>query len=48
MKWEGYSMHAGETVNKFLAKAFSRKGLYYLLMIAALGLILGAGWKWHG
>ena len=47
MKWEGYSANAGEKLNKFMAKTFGRKGFYYLLMIAALGLILGAGFKWH-
>jgi len=48
MKWEGYSTKARDKVGKLMAKAFSRRGAYYLLAIAALGLILGAGVKWHG
>jgi adenine/guanine phosphoribosyltransferase-like PRPP-binding protein len=48
MKWQGYNTKAGDKVSKLMAKAFSRKGVYYLLTIAALGLILGASFKWHG
>ena len=48
MKWEGYSSQASEKVNKLFGKVLGKRGIYYLLMITALGLILGAGWKWHG
>jgi len=48
MKWGGYSVQASEKVNKFFGKVIGKRGMYYLLTIAALGLILGAGAKWHG
>jgi len=48
MTWQGNSTKACSKVSKLMAKAFSRRGAYYLLAIAALGLILGAGVKWHG
>jgi len=48
MKWGGYSVQASEKVNKFFVKVIGKRGMYYLLTIAALGLILGAGAKWHG
>ena len=47
MKWGGYNMKASEKVNKLFGKVIGRRGIYYLLMIGALGLILGAGAKWH-
>ena len=47
MKWGGYNTQAGERVNKVFGKLIDRKGIYYLLTIAALGLVLGAGMKWH-
>ena len=47
MKWEGHNNHAGEKLNKVFGKLLGKKGLYSLLTIAALGLILGAGAKWH-
>jgi len=34
-------------MKKIVQKALRSKGLYYLLMIVALGLALGAGVKWH-
>jgi len=46
MKWEGFNLGAGEKLNKVFGKLLG-KGLYYLLTITALGLILGAGVKWH-
>ena len=48
MKWGGYGLQAGERVNKFFGRVIGKRGIYYLLTIAALGLILGAGAKWHG
>ena len=48
MKWEGHNNHAGEKLNKVFGKLFGKKGFYYLMMIASLGLVLGASWKWHG
>jgi len=47
MKWQGYSPSAGKKVNKVFAKLGKHKSIYYLLMIASLGLALGAGVKWH-
>ncbi|MCK4394905.1 hypothetical protein KAX17_18555 [Candidatus Bipolaricaulota bacterium] len=47
MKWGGYSSRAGEKANRFFGKLVGNKGIYYLLMIAVLGLLLGAGYKWH-
>jgi len=35
-------------MNKFFKMVLGNKGIYYLMMIVALGLILGAGLKWHG
>lgn len=34
-------------MKKLAKKLLASKGMYYLLMIAALGLALGAGVKWH-
>ena len=34
-------------MKKIVQKIARSRGLYYLLMIAALGLALGASWKWH-
>jgi len=47
MKWGGYSSRAGEKANRFFGKLVGNKGIYYLLMIAVLGLLLGASYKWH-
>jgi len=46
MKWGGYSSRAGEKANRFFGRLVVNKGIYYLLMIALLGLLLGAGYKW--
>jgi len=35
-------------MKKTVQKLLRSKGVYYLLMIAALGLALGASFKWHG
>jgi len=48
MKWGGYNSRAGEKLNKVFGKLLGKKGVYYLMMIVALGLVLGAGFKWHG
>jgi hypothetical protein len=47
MKWGGYNMRASEKLNKVFGKLLGKRGFYYLLTIAALGLALGAGVKWH-
>jgi len=39
----GYTKRGERTMKKLV----NAKGLYYLLAIAALGLLLGASWKWH-
>ena len=41
-------MKVSEKVNRLFGKIVGKRGIYYLLTIAALGLILGAGAKWHG
>jgi len=35
-------------MKKIVQRLLGSKGLYYLLMIASLGLALGASVKWHG
>jgi hypothetical protein len=47
MKWGGYNQRAGNKLNRFFGKLLEKKGVYYLLTIVSLGLVLGAGWKWH-
>ncbi len=47
MKWEGFNLGASEKLNKVFGKLLGKRGFYYLLMIATLGLALGAGVKWH-
>ena len=47
MKWGEFNLAASERLNKVLGKLLGQKGMYYLLTIAALGLILGAGAKWR-
>ncbi len=37
----------GNAMKRIVQKFVGSKGLYYLLMIAALGLALGANVKWH-
>ena len=44
MKWCGYTDKGVEK----MAKLFGGKAAYYLLAIAALGVLLGASVKWHG
>jgi len=44
-----YELHnGGNAMKKTVQKLLRSKGVYYLLMIAALGLALGANVKWHG
>ena len=47
MKWGKFNLDASERLNKVLGKLLGQKGMYYLLTIAALGLILGASVKWR-
>ena len=47
MKWGGYNTQAGERTNKLLGKLFRSKALYTLMLIATLGMLLGASIKWH-
>ena len=47
MKWEGFNLGVSEKLNKVFGKLLGKKGLCYLLTITALGLALGASWKWH-
>jgi hypothetical protein len=48
MKWGGYDMHAGDRLSRAFAKIVAKRAVYYLMMVLALGLVLGAGLKWHG
>jgi hypothetical protein len=48
MKWGGYNAQASERLNKVFSKLAGKKGVYYLMMLLALGVVLGAGVKWHG
>jgi hypothetical protein len=48
MKWGGYDMHAGDRLSRAFAKIVGKRAVYYLMMVLALGLVLGAGLKWHG
>jgi hypothetical protein len=48
MTWGTQGFHAGNTLGRWFGKAVGRKGVYYLMMVLALGLVLGAGVKWHG
>ena len=43
MKWT----HQGQKAGSLLQSVLRPKALFYLLAIAALGLVLGAGFKWH-
>ena len=47
MKWGEFNLDASKRLNKVFGKLLGQKVVYYLLTIAALGLILGAGVKWH-
>ena len=44
MKWCGHTARGVETMKKL----FGGRAAYYLLAIAAVGLLLGASVKWHG
>ena len=46
MKWGGYTPQVSERLDRAFRKLAGHKGIYYLLMIATLGLLLGAGAKW--
>jgi hypothetical protein len=48
MKWGGYDSRASERLSKVLGRFVGKRGAYYLMMLLALGLILGASFKWHG
>ncbi len=43
MKWGGYNRKGEERMKKLL----SGRTMYYLLMIAALGLLLAEKFKWR-
>ena len=47
MKWGGYTNSTAQKVNGLVKSVLGNKGLYYLMVIATLGLLLGAGFKWH-
>ena len=47
MKWGGTNKQGEERMNKVFGKLFNSKATYYLLTIAALGLLLSDSFKWH-
>ncbi len=47
MKWGGYNAQAEERTSKLIGKLFRSKALYTLMLIATLGMLLGASIKWH-
>jgi len=48
MKWGEYSEKAADRVTNFALKIFGSRGLYILLVLAALVILSGAGDKWAG
>lgn len=46
MKWGEYSENAADRVTNFALKIFGSRGLYILLVLAALVILSGAGDKW--
>ena len=44
MKWDGYVAGGAEKLSRGLGK----KAFYYLMLVASLGVLLGASVKWHG
>jgi hypothetical protein len=44
MKWSGYPKRGVAE----LRKAFGKRTFYYLMLVASLGVLLGASVKWHG
>ncbi|MFC2106602.1 hypothetical protein ACFLS0_07635, partial [Candidatus Bipolaricaulota bacterium] len=47
MKWGGYNRKGEERMKKMIDKLFGAKTMYYLLTIAALGLLLAESIKWR-
>ena len=47
MKWGGYNAQAEERANKLIGRLFRSKALYTLMLVATLGMLLGASIKWH-
>jgi len=43
MKWGGYTRNGEERMKKL----FGRKSVWYLLTLAAVGLLLAQSIKWH-
>jgi hypothetical protein len=46
MKWSLCESEASEKLTQFLTRFFGGRGIYYLLMIATIGLLLAADFKW--
>ncbi len=47
MKWGGYNLGASERLARMIRRVIRGKALYTLMLIATLGLLLGASIKWH-
>jgi hypothetical protein len=44
MKWSGYTRRGADEIGK----VFAKRTFYYLMLVASLGVLLGASVKWHG
>ncbi len=44
MKWSGHAKRGVEE----LRRVFGKRAFYYLMLVASLGVLLGASVKWHG
>jgi len=44
MKWSGCPKRGAVE----LRKALGKRAFYYLMLVASLGVLLGASVKWHG
>ncbi|MCK4570565.1 hypothetical protein KAT84_01315 [Candidatus Bipolaricaulota bacterium] len=47
MKWGGYNRKGEERMKRAVGKLFGGKTMYYLLVIATLGLLLAENIKWR-
>jgi len=47
MKWGGYNRKGETRMKKVMERLLGGRGLYVLLTVAALGLLLGASFKWR-
>ena len=48
MKWGTDRAQGSNWLSRVFVRLVGKEGVYYLMMLMALGLVLGAGVKWHG